>query len=265
MRKYQNYTIYLAAVIAGIFLSVSYVNPYEGKIFLSELVLQLSGSRGDFVLNYSNAMELVELAVRLMPGVIMEAFLGIALYRHFCTASVYVFSRCTDRGKWYWKEMLSVGRDVVIFQGIVMAAVVVTASLRYQVQADVSGLYLLVYHLALYALWSYFMIVLINLIAIKFGSSLSFTVAMVMQSIFIVLLGEGEMEMRINPLARLVLGWQRSFVPAVDSIQTSAYGNFYLEESLLFLAVINIVILIIGAVIVKKHDLLISDSEIGVG
>lgn len=265
MRKYQNYTIYLAAVMAGIFLSVSYVNPYEGNIFLSELVLQLSGSRGDFVLNYSNAMELVELAVRLMPGVIMEVFLGIALYRHFCTASVYVFSRCTDRGKWYWKEMLSVGIDVVIFQGIVMAAVIVTASLRYQVQVDVPGVYLLAYHLALHALWGYFMVVLINLIAIKFGSSLSFTAAMAMQSIFIVLLGAGEMAMRINPIARLVLGWQRSFVPEVDSIQTSAYGNFYLEESLLFLAVINIVILIIGAVIVKKHDLLISDSEIGVG
>ena len=93
MRKYQNGSIYLLAVMAGIFLSISYVNPYEGKIFLSELVLQLSGSRGEFVLNYKNALELVEVAMRLLPCVIMEVFLGIALYWHFCTASVYVFSR----------------------------------------------------------------------------------------------------------------------------------------------------------------------------
>lgn len=109
------------------------------------------------------------------------------------------------------------------------------------------------------------MVVLINLLALKFGSSLSFTVVMAMQSIGIVLLGAGEMAMRFNPIARLVLGWQKSFVPKVDSIQTSAFENFYLEESLLVLAVINIVILIIGAAIVKNHDLLISDSEIGVG
>lgn len=265
MRKYQNGSIYLAAVIAGIFLSVSYVNPYEGKIFLSELVLQLSGSRGEFVLNYENALELVELAMRLLPDVIMEAFLGIALYRHFCTASVYVFSRCADRGKWYWKEMLSVGRDIFIFQGIMMAMVIIAAVCRCQVQMDMPGVYLLACHLTLYSLWSYSMVVLINLLALKFGSSLSFTVVMAVQSIGIVLLGAGKMAMRFNPIARLVLGWQRSFVPKVDSIQTSAFENFYMEESLLVLAVINIVLLIIGAAIVKNHDLLISDSEIGVG
>lgn len=265
MRKYQNGSIYLAAVIAGIFLSVSYVNPYEGKILLSELVLQLSGSRGEFVLSYENALELVELAMRLLPDVIMEAFLGIALYRHFCTASVYVFSRCADRRKWYWKEMLSVGRDVFIFQGIMMATVIIAAVFRCQVQMDMPGVYLLACHLTLYFLWSYSMVVLINLIALKFGSSLSFSTVMAMQSIGIVLLGAGKIAMRINPIARLVLGWQRSFVPKVDSIQTSAFENFYMEESLLVLAVINIVLLIIGAAIVKNHDLLISDSEIGVG
>lgn len=265
MRKYQNGSLYLWAFVAGIFLSVSYVNPYEGKIFLSELVLQLSGSRGEFVLNYENALELVELAMRLLPDVIMEAFLGIALYRHFCTASVYVFSRCADRGKWYWKEMLSVGRDIFIFQGIMMAMVIIAAVCRCQVQMDMPGVYLLACHLTLYSLWSYSMVVLINLLALKFGSSLSFTVVMAMQSIGIVLLGAGKMAMRFNPIARLVLGWQRSFVPKVDSIQASAFENFYLEESLLVLAVINIVILIIGAAIVKNHDLLISDSEIGVG
>lgn len=64
------------------------------------------------------------------------------------------------------------------------------------------------------------MVVLMNLVALGFGSSLSFTAVMAIQSILIVLL---------------------------------------------VLAIINIVILIIGASIVKRHDLLISDSEIGVG
>lgn len=265
MRKYQNCTIFFIAFIAGIFLSVSYVNPYEGDIFLSELVLQLSGSRAEFVLNYSSAMELVDLAMRLMPSVIMETFLGIALYRHFCTASVYVFSRCTDRIKWYWREMLSVGMDVFIFQGVVMAAVIITAALRYQIEVDVPGIYLLVCHFVIYTLWSYSIVVLMNLVALGFGSSLSFTAVMTIQSILIVLLGAGRVFLRFNPAARLVLGWQKSLVPVVDKMQTSAYGNFYLEESLLVLAIINIVILIIGASIVKRHDLLISDSEIGVG
>lgn len=46
MRKNNYCFLILLAVAGGIFLSIMYVNPYNGSITLSELVLQLSGSRG---------------------------------------------------------------------------------------------------------------------------------------------------------------------------------------------------------------------------
>ena len=35
-----------------------------------------------------------------------ELYIGVYLYRHFCTASVYVFSRTIHRTRWYIKECL---------------------------------------------------------------------------------------------------------------------------------------------------------------
>ena len=41
----------LAAAVLGIWLSWVYINPYGGQILLSQLVLQLSGARGEFPLS----------------------------------------------------------------------------------------------------------------------------------------------------------------------------------------------------------------------
>ena len=41
------------AVLCGVLLSLAFVNPYSGQVTLSELVLQLSGSRGDLPLGTS--------------------------------------------------------------------------------------------------------------------------------------------------------------------------------------------------------------------
>ena len=276
--KKRDYAVYIVAVISGVFLSLSYVNPYGGKILLSELILQMSGSNGEFVLNISALNDWVRFALRLLPSCIMEVFLGVSLYRYFCIASIYVFSRCEDRRKWYWHEMLSMGKSVIFFQMIVMAVTIITAALRHQIRIDSPGVILLIYHLVLYTLWSYSMVILINLVALRFGSSEAFVIVMIIQIVGSVLLAAWAMLknspetgdkisgiiLRINPISRLILGWQKSIIPEVDSIQTSAYEHFYLEESLLVLVFINIIILIIGEVMVKRHDLLVSDSEIGV-
>ena len=65
-----------------------------------------------------------------------------------------------------------------------------------------------------------------------------------------------------NPMAHLVLGWQRSIFPEV--IPQPLYENFYLEVTLLFLLLLNVIVLILGVGMIKKQELLVSDCEIGV-
>ena len=92
-----------AALVFGLWLSWSYMNPYGGVTTLSSLVEQLSGSRGDFPLE-PNMSELLSFTLRLLPFLVFQALAGISFYRHYCTASVYIFSRMPNRLKWYRKE-----------------------------------------------------------------------------------------------------------------------------------------------------------------
>lgn len=273
--------VFLLAVTFGLFLSLSYINPYNGEITLSELVLQMSGSRGEFIMGFS-AVELLDFAMQMIPGWLVEIFLGVALYRHFCTASIYVFARCENRKRWYWKEMLSLGIQIFSFQTLLLLSAVVTAVLRFKVIMNVEGFVLALYHILLHFLWVYSATVLVNLLALKFGSSASFAIVMSGQAAGIGMFGMGEMLDRMyedsfaaktllikcNPVSHLVLGWHSSYIGSVNTVLESFTGrfcdSFYMEISAVVLLIVSVIILKTGSVIVSKYDLLISDAEMGV-
>lgn len=70
------------AVLCGVLLSLAFVNPYSGQVTLSELVLQLSGSRGDLPLGTS-LPELLSFSIKMVPYFLFELYIGVYLYRHF--------------------------------------------------------------------------------------------------------------------------------------------------------------------------------------
>lgn len=58
---------------------------------------------------------------------------GNKLYGHFCTASIYVFSRCPNRMKWYGKELLQLINLICIFELVFLSTTAIASVLRYQV------------------------------------------------------------------------------------------------------------------------------------
>ena len=59
------------AVLCGALLSLAFVNPHNGQITLAELVLQLSGSRGDLPLGTS-LPELLSFSIKMAPYFLFE-------------------------------------------------------------------------------------------------------------------------------------------------------------------------------------------------
>lgn len=92
-----------ASFLFGVWLSVTFVNPYDSSLTLSYLVFQLGGARGDILLEF-NMLDLLEFSLRLVPNLVFQAYAGTAFYRHYCTASVYIFSRIPKRLIWYKRE-----------------------------------------------------------------------------------------------------------------------------------------------------------------
>ena len=269
--KYQ--LLFAIALVGGVYLSVMYINPYGGKTTLSEAILQLSGSRGNYVLGFSLS-ELAVFAMCLFPSFIFEAYAGIMLYRHFCTASIYVFSRYPHRVKWYMGEVFHLSVAVCGFNLILLATAVLTAAVRYELEIDRAGIVLIGYHFMIFSAWAYIMTLLINLLAIYLGSSAAYASVVSGQLVCIVLLNLMDLLVRYydgglsyekllvwNPIAHLVLGWHDSSMGIVDPTLTLSYMQLGLNVSLILFLLLAIVTTFVGVFIIKRHDLLVSDLE----
>ena len=251
------------AVLCGVLLSSAFVNPYSGQVTLSELVLQLSGSRGDLPLGTS-LPELLSFSIKMVPYFLFELYIGVYLYRHFCTASVYVFSRTVHRTRWYAKECLKICGAGILYQVALLGTVIIVTHCRYDVVWQ--GLLVLITHFVLYGLWLFAMVMLVNILSILLGSENSFAIVLGGQVVFITLLALPKSNyliqfvvLKINPMARLVLGWQSSGIEGLDVLG----GVLRLQNSLSYIVFIVSLILIGGGILVKKHDFITVDAEFG--
>lgn len=272
--KYKIRLALILAIIGGVWLAIGYVNPYDGNIFLSELILQLSGSCGDIPFGVSMP-ELLALIMRMLPNFIFEIYFGTALYQHFCTASIYVFSRYPKRINWYFKETLTLGIIVCFYQIVLLSTTMFITLLRYDLHIDWAGIILLFYHFLIHTIWIYCITLAINLLAIKKESGLAFVLAMAAQTICITLLGCVNLInhnlddaflktfLRINPIAHLILGWHDSDMKTVKQVLNPPYSGLLLNNSIMYFILSYAIVVLIGALVVKKHDLLISNMEEG--
>lgn len=269
--KYVHRLLLLIAVLGGAYLSLIHINPHDGAIELSEAVLQLSGSRGGFALGFSYS-ELASFAMCLFPGFLIEAFAGIMLYRHFCTASTYVFSRYPHRVRWYLREAGRLGGAVCGFHVLLLAVAMLAAAVRYELRMDSAGIMLLAYHFLIHSLWVYVMALSVNLLAVRFGSSAAYALVVSGQLACVVLMNimdllvrhsDGrltyESVLRWNPIARLVLGWHSSGMEGVN--QAPSLLGMDLNGSLTLFLLLGAMVTFLGVLIMRRHDLLVSDLE----
>ena len=271
LRKYGWYVV--IGVVCGVLLSFSRVNPYTGQITLHELVFQLSGSRGEFVMGlYYGAM--VDFGFLMLPFFLYQFYGGIQLYRQFCVASVYVFSRTTNRVKWYFSEVWGLCKGLVVLQVFLQTTTLLVAALRWNVVWTGEGWILLGVHVLLFTLWTFAMAIGVNLLALVWGSSTGFLVVFALQSAMLAALcmGQGveppspllDWLMLLDPVTRLVLGWQSGGIFGLEGVLPAAYGHVLnLSGSLLLVAMMTAAVVVLGLVVIQKKDILVSNLETG--
>lgn len=268
--------VFFIGVLSGIVLSYTYINPFFGRITLSDVILQLSGSRGEFPLGTS-MQELMGFALRLAPNYIFVVVFGIIIYRHFCTASVYVFSRHSNRKRWYIKEISLLGLYSILFQVVVTVVAVIMAILRYDVVINKAGMTLFLIHIVSYSLWFFCLSLFMNVIALMLGSNTAFICVATFQMLCITALGllqtvkklEENKEfvywvITLNPITRIILGWHKSTNESLASALFSKYDVLYFCDSLVVLIFLCCFIIVWGGFVISKHDLLAADIELGV-
>lgn len=272
--KLRRYGWYVAiGVVCGGLLSLSRINPYGGQIALQDLVLQLSGSRGDFVMElYYGAM--VDFGFLMLPFFLYQFYGGIQLYRQFCVASVYVFSRTTNRVKWYFTELWGMCKGLLILQVFLQGTTLLVAALRWDVVWTGEGWLLLGIHVLLFTMWTFTMALGVNLLALIWGSNTGFLAVFALQAGMLAALCTGaKLEsadptlarlLVLDPVSRLVLGWQSGGAFGLEGALPAEYGHVLtLSGSMLLVALMTAAVLVLGLVAIQKKDILVSNLETG--
>lgn len=266
MRWKQNFWMLPAAVIFGLWLSVSYINPYGGAIPLSALVEVLTGAPGEGFPLLPHMSGLLSFTLRLLPSLVFQALAGISLYRHYCTASVYIFSRMPNRMRWYAKECTLLVLETLLYQAVILVAAIALAEVRWTITHISQGLPLLMYHLLIWSLWTFAFTLGVNLLAIFAGSSTAFAFLAAVQMVCIsalVILNHlesrpelAELLKRANPVTCLIFSWQTSRFSSLG-------GEIYWEDSLALVLVAAVALAALGGYLVQNHDLLVSNTDGG--
>ena len=261
------------ALALGILYSFLYINPYNNEIALSETVLQLSGSRGPFSLGFS-LDGLITFSLKLIPSFLTEIFLGTWIYRSFCTASIYVFSRYPKRIRWYFSKVLQLFFIIFFLSFIYTLSAVLTAQVRLDLYTDILGNKIFFYHIVIHSIWTATMCLLMNCIAICLGSNIAYSVTMSFQIICIAFLHIADfliqkkmvgssysVLLKFDPLAHIVLGWHTDVILfGIDGVNRQ-YLDIDLRESVFLLAILMSVLIFVGAALTKNHEFYSNDLE----
>ena len=272
--KYRLGIVSVIALMGGIFLSVSYVNPYSGEISLSEVILQLSGARGNLCLGFS-LTELTGLALSMVPDFIFEMYMGLHIYQSFCVASVYLFSRCVNKRKWYFFETVRLLGSVLLFQFLMLGVVIVVTGIRYRLAIAPEDFRLLFYEAGIRGGWIYSMTMLINILSIFAGSHIAYSVVMGFQYgalSVLTLLGPipGQKGITIsdvnilwvNPMSHLVLCWHKDMDKIMEN-HKDWMEQISLSFSLFLIFIVSFFVFVIGLWIIERRSILISQAEEG--
>lgn len=268
----QNVYLLAAAVVLGLWLSVTFIHPDPAGYTITRSILQLSGSRGIFFFDVT-LTELLQFAQRLVPCLVFQAFVGIRFYRHYCVASVYVFSRIPNRTAWYLRQVGSIVLWAAVYQLLVLGSALAVAAARFTLIPDKFWVRVFAFHFLIYFLWLVFTTLAVNLLAICKGSGGAFLWVAGLQAAFITVfsvLGRlsklpklQSLLIRLDPVSCLVLSWHTAKDAELSAILGSPYSGIYPAHSIIYVSVLCLLVAIVGGVVVARHDLLVSNTETG--
>lgn len=263
------------AVILGILFGIAHTVNTQ-SILLSDVFLKLSFS--EYILTPNNASYYDKLILCFFPSIIFQVISGTEVYRHFCTGAVYYFSRCTNRKKWYIKEISNLYLISLLYFIFFAFSFTIVFEVLYTIKYDgIVSIYLCFYYLVIFSLWNYIFSLLLNIIAFFLKSSGGFIVSFGVQLLFISFyvifqeklykIYDGDIDavkiLKAIPFSNLIISWHSSANENINSLINIYNINFDLNLSVVILVAVAVIVTLIGMIAVEKTDFIYSNKESG--
>ncbi len=239
---------------------------------LSDIILLF----GFYNVNYY-PQYIMEITYWFIPLLLFQIIYGTYIYRHFCCASIYFFSRCCNRTVWFLKEMLVLYLFAVVYLFVLIFSGFMAANLFTPVKIGQVSILLLGYYLLIHSLFLLFTTLLINILAILFTSNVSFMIVegislfgvaafCLMGNYFVTqdeFLPQYTWMLKLNPIAHLIFSVHGSSIERLNCLINVNGISFDLNLSVFVYLAGIVIVMISGCFIVNYHDFLNVNQEIG--
>ena len=258
------------AILWGAFQALFFLGVSD-ELLLSDMILEFGFSEVAFLTVY-----LIELSIKLLPYFLFQILFGTYIYQHFCTASIYYFSRRPNRVKWFIAECGKLYLFAFIYPFMMVISGTAVASITNQIMFDKESLILLIYYVLIHSLWLFLTALLMNMIAIKLDSSYGFVVVVGLQFAFVsmLLLWENVWPLvdtpnlikhvfllKLNPISHLILAWHSSPIAELNERLNYLNIDFSLNASVIAFFIASIAMIVVGCIVVKKQEWITFNTE----
>lgn len=258
----------IIAMAWGLGYSLIYLQS-TGDLLFSDIIIQFSFSYVRF-----DIAQLIDMTMRFLPFILFQICYGALIYHHLCSASIYYFSRCSNRFEWFLKESFVLYLYALVYVIVIVLSATVVASINHSIIIDKASIILFTYYVLIHSGWLFFSTLMINILAVKLNSNVAFSIICSVQTIcmFGFRLWDELLPLKVernvwllkfNPISHLVLSWHSSKIFEVNQRIFDYNLDFDLNISVITMLILSITTVVLGGVIVKKHDLIIFNAESG--
>ena len=236
--------------------------------------------------------DIPEILTRFLPLLLFQIFYGTMIYRHFCTASIYYFSRKTKRVRWFLPECGILFLYALAYSAVLLFSGIGIVAAFGKLRWDPGFLPLMVYYLLIYSLFLFFTTLAINLLSILVTGSAAFIIVEAVNLICIAVysvldpvskkaagyvapsyvtpdyvepnfLRDWMWAIRPNFIANLNLSLHRDGLGVPEGLINLKDLDFGLNGSIVYFLVLSVIVIVAGCLIVTKHSFIESNKETG--
>lgn len=244
-------------IFCGVFCMLGYAVRNE-EFFCSDIVLLFGMGEVNYFVQY-----LSNIAYWFTPLLFFQIFFGTYLYRHFCAASIYYFSRYPQRIKWFVKEVAYIYIFGIVYLISMIISGIISCTLISNVTFDINVIKVLGVYLLIYSLYLFVTTLGINIVAILCNSNVGFMVVEGINMFFVaaftivgeffapegVILKEYEWLLKANPIYYLIFDSNKDLI------------DFYV--SIILYLIFAVLLLCFGCFVINKHNFIETNKEIG--
>ncbi|HAH19237.1 MAG TPA: hypothetical protein DCL29_09590 [Eubacterium sp.] len=257
----------IIGIIVGIMVLISGINVTKMNVYQYILYISFTG-----IGMYKEYIG--EFFYRYMPLLIFNIIYGIYIYRHFCCASVYFFSRKNNRIQWFVKEIMDLYIHALLYILMICMTGMMVIFIDDKCFMDYDELIILLYYVIIYSLYLLVTTLAINIVAIVFNSTIGFiSVQSVVFFMIAYMMNMGKklevipvrkrylLFLKVNPVSNLLF--------QIHKIKVEDRYKFLLQEgidiemrySIMYFLALVAILIIIGSIVVHKKEFIINDRE----